>query len=258
MIIGLAGIIFAIYFTVTHPGQGFAGYFDLPSAVLLGIMPPSVMLLSHTLQDFGVGFSLLFQAAFNFHNKRQREIIDTLTRCSAMVRSEGIGSLVAIRDRIGYPLLREGMSLIINDFTSDEIRHNLTNKINAKQSRMALASNLFTNMSKASPGVGMLGTLLGLTGMMSNMKDPSNIGSGMALAMMTTLYGLLLGTVIYGPWGEKIALEAEKSLEIDLMVLEGLISLKGKKSSIHMKDIMNTYGTGKHREQPQQLAAHRR
>ncbi|MDQ3230834.1 MAG: hypothetical protein M3Q07_03355, partial [Pseudobdellovibrionaceae bacterium] len=40
---------------------------------------------------------------------------------------------------------------------------------------------------------------------------------------------------------EKIALEAEKSLQIDLMVLEGVLSLKGKKSSIHMRDIMSTY-----------------
>jgi len=59
------------------------------------------------------------------------------------------------------------------------------------------------------------------------------------------LYGLLLGRLLYGPCSEKISLEKEKSTEIDLMVLEGVISLKSKKSSLHMKDIMNTYGSSR-------------
>ena len=70
--------------------------------------------------------------------------------------------------------------------------------------------------------------------------------------MITTLYGLLLGTVLYAPCSEKISLEAEKILEIDLMVLEGVISLKAKKSSVHMKDIMSTYSNAK--GQPQKKA----
>jgi chemotaxis protein MotA len=89
----------------------------------------------------------------------------------------------------------------------------------------------------------MIGTLMGLIGMMANLSDPASIGSGMALALITTLYGLLLGTIIYAPFGEKIALEAEKSQELDLMVLEGVLALKSKKSSVHLKNIMATYGT---------------
>ena len=244
-IIAMAGIVFSIYFVITHPAAAFTGFFDKPAIVLLGIMPPSIMLLSHTLFDFGTGFATLFRALFLSHSNIQKEVIDTLTRSSALVRSEGIGSLVGIRGRVKYDLLRDGLSLILNDFTADEIRHNLTNKINAKQSKMSLAVNLFENMSKLSPGVGMLGTLMGLVTMMSNMKDPSAIGGGMALAMITTLYGLVLGNIVYGPWSEKISIEMEKTLEVDMMVMEGLISLKSRKSSMHMKDIMNTFGSHK-------------
>ena len=76
----------------------------------------------------------------------------------------------------------------------------LNAKIAAKQTQMSLAQNLFENMAKVSPGVGMIGTLMGLIGMMSNLSDPASIGSGMALALITTLYGLLLGTIIYAPF----------------------------------------------------------
>lgn len=244
-ILGLAGIIYTIYFVVSHPHGAFHGYWDPSAGVLLGLGPPCVMMLSHNLTDLLMGIKLLVQSITSQHGRHQSEIIETLTRASQIVRSEGLGALVPLRDRAHYDLLRDGISLIINDFKPEEIRHNLMARINAKQSRMALATNLFENMSKICPGMGMIGTMLGLIQMLSNMNDPSKLGGGMATAMITTLYGLTIGTIIYGPWGEKIHLEAEKNLELDMMVLEGMLNIKSKKSSIHMKDIMKTYGSHK-------------
>ena len=240
-IIGLSGIAGSLYFVFTYPARGFQGYFDIPSFVLLVVAPPCIMLLSHTLQDFWVGTVTLIKTLFGGQAKVEKEVINVLTQSAAMVRGEGIGALVKVRNAIKYELLRDGVSLIVNDFTPEEIRHNLAAKINAKQQRLSLAANFFDNMSKLCPGVGMIGTLLGLIGMLSQLTDPTKIGGGMALAMITTLYGLLLGTLLYGPCGEKISLEAEKSLEVDMMVLEGVLGLKGKKSSVHFNDIMKTY-----------------
>jgi chemotaxis protein MotA len=242
-ILGLSGIVFSIWYLVAHPAMKFHGYWDPSAAVLLGCGPPSIMMLSHTVMDLIVGFRLLFSSIFSRHAKHQSEIIDALTRASQIVRTEGLGALVPLRDRVQYDLLRDGMSLIINDFKVEEIRHNLTAKINAKQSKMGLAASLFENMSKLCPGMGMIGTLMGLIAMLANLNDPTKLGSGMALALITTLYGLMLGTIIYGPWGEKIHIEAEKILEVDMMVMEGILNVKGKKSSIHMKDMMKTYGS---------------
>jgi chemotaxis protein MotA len=248
-LLGVSGIAFAIWYAISHPAIKFHGYWDPAAIVLLGIGPPSVMMLSHTVSDLIMGIKLLWSSIFSQHTQHQRETIDMLTRSSQIVRTEGLGALVPLRDRMRYDLLRDGFSLIINDFKAEEIRHNLMARINAKQSRMALAASLFENMSKLCPGMGMIGTLMGLIAMLSNMNDPSKLGGGMALALITTLYGLMLGTIIYGPWGEKIHIEAEKILEIDLMVLEGVLNIRGKKSSIHMKDIVKTYAS-KHTTQP--------
>ncbi len=246
-ILGVIGIVGALGFVFTQPSGSFRGFFDLTSLVFLVVVPPSVMLLSHTLKDFSVGIQTVISSMTGSTMRHGEEIIAILTRASAMVRSDGIGSLVGLRNHIRYPFLRDSISMIVNDFSAEEIRHNLTNKINAKQSRMSLASHLFENMAAVSPGVGLMGTLIGLIQMMSNLSDPSRIGGGMALAMITTLYGIFLGTLLYAPCSEKISLESEKCLEIDLMVLEGVMSLKNKKSSVHMKDIMSTYA-GKHNQ----------
>jgi chemotaxis protein MotA len=242
-IIGLSGIGFALWFMFNYPTEGFSGYWDVPSAVLLGLCPPSVMMLSHTFSDLLTGFKTLIKSAFTSQRQAEVSVINALTQASALVRSEGIGALVKIRNHVRYDLLREGISLIVNDFSEEEIRHNIEAKISAKQAKMGLAGNLFENMAKVSPGCGMLGTVLGLIAMMATLNDPSKIGAGMALAMITTLYGLILGTFIYAPCAEKINLETERALEIDMLVLEGVLSLKGKKSSVHLNAIMKTYSS---------------
>lgn len=245
LLIGLIGIFGSLAFVFLYESPGYQGYFDLPSAVLLIVAPPSIMLLSHTAADFFTGIRLLLSSVFSRGRKHHMEVIETLTLASKAVRSDGLGAILPIRDRARYDLLRDGLSLIINDFKPEEIKHNLMARVNQKQSHMQLASNLFENMSKVCPGVGMIGTMLGLIAMMANMSDPSKLGTGMALALITTLYGLLLGTIIYAPWGEKIALEAEKSLEIDLLVVDGILNIKGKKSAAHIRDLLKSYaGTG--------------
>lgn len=241
---GLAGIVFSLWFAFKHEGGGFQGYFSLGGAVLLVVGPPSIMLLSHSIMDFVTGAKLLFASMLGGKKKKHEEVIETLTAASKAVRSEGMGAVIPYRDKASYDLLRDGLSLIINDFKPEEIRNNLMARINLKQSHMQLASNLFENMSKICPGVGMIGTLMGLIGMLSNMSDPAKIGSNMALAMITTLYGLGLGTILYAPWAEKIALEAERSLELDMLVVEGVLNIKGKKSSVHLKDLMKSYTAG--------------
>lgn len=244
-LLGLAGICFALWFAVSHEGTGFHGYLDPSGMVLVGLGAPCIMLMSHNITDFFTGARLLGSSMVSRLHRHHEEVIETLTTVSKTVRSEGLGAVLPFRDKARYELLRDGLSLIINDFKPEEIRHNLMARINAKQSHMQLAANLFENMSKVSPGVGMIGTLMGLIGMLSNMADPARIGSNMALAMVTTLYGLVLGTIVYAPWAEKIALEAEKSLEIDMLVVEGVLNIKGKKSAVHLKDLMKTYGTAK-------------
>ena len=244
-LMGFAGLGFCLWFVFTANHTGFSGYMDKPAMVLVGVGPPSIMLLSHNIGDLLMGFRLLYSAMFSRQKANQKEIIDTLTKASALVRTEGLGAVVKIKESARYDLLRDGLALIINNFTNDEIQHNLAARIEAKQTKMSLAAHLFENMSKVCPGVGMIGTLIGLINMLANMNDPSKLGAGMAMAMVTTLYGLLTGTALYGPWAEKIGLESEKIMETDLLVLEGILNIKSKKSSMHMSDLMKTYAGGK-------------
>ena len=105
-ILGILGISYSLYYVFTKPSAGFNGFLDMPSLVLLLLMPPSIMLLSHSLSDCLLGIATLLKALFKPQAREEKHIINLLTKASSLVRSEGIGSLVNVRKVANYPLLK--------------------------------------------------------------------------------------------------------------------------------------------------------
>jgi chemotaxis protein MotA len=241
VLFGLSGFSWSLWYLLSRGSDQFSGFWNPAAAVLLGVGPLAVILMSHSFVDFISGLKTLFSIAFLNQKKEMNTIANQLATMTSSVRNEGVGILTRYKPAINNPMLKDGVTLILSGFTAEEIRHNLTAKINTKQTQFTHASTLFENLGKLCPGMGMLGTIVGLVKMLSNMSDPSTLGPGMAIALLTTLYGLLLGTVVYTPVSEKISIYAEKTLQLDLMILEGVLLLKEKKSQAHLRDVLNTY-----------------
>jgi chemotaxis protein MotA len=250
VIVGLSGFASALWYVLIHGGASFSGFWEPAAAVLLGGGPIAIILMSHSFYDFFSGIRTLFSLAVMSQKREMNQISNQLSVLSYSVRTDGIGVLAKYKAQLRNPLLKDGVSLILSSFTTDEIRHNLTAKINSRQTEYAHAVSLFENLGKLSPGVGLLGTIAGLVKMLSNMTEPAKLGPAMAVALLSTLYGLVLGTVVYMPVAEKIAIYAEKRLQLDLMVLEGVLLLKEKKSQAHLRDVLNTYSTNSTDRQP--------
>jgi chemotaxis protein MotA len=218
-------------------------FYDRDSLILLGIGPLAVIFVSHSMFEFFSSLRTVFSMAGLNQTKEMNAISNSLSQLSQAVRADGVGVLAQHKEKIKNKLFRDGISLILNGFTPDEIRHNLIAKINTRQAMFSSAANLFESLGKLCPGMGLLGTIVGLMKMLANMSDPKSLGPNMAIALLTTLYGLVLGTVIYNSISEKIKLYAEKSMQLDTMIMEGVLLLKEKKSGAHFRDVLNTYGT---------------
>lgn len=241
VLVGLGGFGWSLWFLIFKGGQKFDGYWEPAAALLLTVAPIAVILMSHSFIDFFAGLKTLFSLATMNQKKEMNLISNQLSSLSYAVRTEGMGVLAKYKPQLRDPLLRDGVSLILSSFTAEEMRHNITAKINSRQTQYSHAVNLFESLGKLCPGMGLLGTIVGLVQMLSHMSDPAKLGPSMAVALLATLYGLVLGTVVYTPISEKIAIYAEKRLQLDLMVLEGLLLLKEKKSQAHLRDVLNTY-----------------
>ncbi len=74
--------------------------------------------------------------------------------------------------------------------------------------------------------MGFVGTLIGIVAMLSNMDDPSKIGSGMATALLTTLYGSLLANIIFLPMSDKLAQRTLEEVLAKTIVIHGVMAIQ--------------------------------
>lgn len=80
-------------------------------------------------------------------------------------------------------------------------------------------------MGSASPAFGMIGTLIGLVQMLRNLNSPDQIGSGMAVALITTFYGALAANLIFLPLAGKLGLYSKAETIAKEMIVEGICAI---------------------------------
>ncbi|MBO7638390.1 MAG: MotA/TolQ/ExbB proton channel family protein, partial [Treponema sp.] len=76
------------------------------------------------------------------------------------------------------------------------------------------------------PGFGMMGTVIGLIGMLNNLEDKSSLGPNMAVALVTTLYGSFLANWLFGPMSQKLQWQNNREMNAKEMILEGVLSIQ--------------------------------
>ncbi len=138
--------------------------------------------------------------------------------------------------------LRFGVDMVISGYSGDEVRDIMTNLIETTFGRNTVQVNILRSMASTSPAFGMIGTLVGLVIMLDTMgDDPTQLGPGLALALLTTLYGILFARLIYIPAANKIMQREQIVRFRNYLVAEGLILMADHKSPRYIQDKMNSY-----------------
>ena len=139
-------------------------------------------------------------------------------------------------------IFKDGVQMILNGYTRDETKATLEDQVRWKVSRELKQRDLFNAMSQTAPAFGMIGTLIGLINMLLTLKtNPSDVGSGLAIALITTFYGLILANMIFAPIGGKIAERAETNLLYETIQLEAVLLIYDKKNYIYARDKLAAY-----------------
>ena len=103
-------------------------------------------------------------------------------------------------------------------------------ELEARRARHDAAAAVWRAAADAAPNMGMIGTVLGLIGMFAAMDDPSRMGPAMAMAMLTTFYGLVLGTLLFGPFAARLERLSEAELAWQKQALARIEALAGAES----------------------------
>ena len=113
-----------------------------------------------------------------------------------------------------------------NGNTVEVIRGVLEGDVNSMVQRHLVGQGVFKSLGAYAPAFGMIGTLIGLVQMLRNMSDPSSIGAGMAVALLTTLYGAMVANLLALPLAGKLEQRSNEEVALKSMVVEGVISIQ--------------------------------
>ena len=144
--------------------------------------------------------------------------------------------------RLKNPFLRLGLQFAIDGTPVDDIMHVMNWRIQKLIARESSEAKLFRMLAAFAPAFGMLGTLIGLIGMLGSLGsgDLEAIGRNMSIALITTVYGLMLANMVFKPIAIKLEQRTEQRVALMNVLLEGVILLRMGRGPATISDQMKT------------------
>jgi len=153
-------------------------------------------------------------------------LIKELVHFAEIARRDGILSLENSTRDIKDEFLVSGIQMAVDGTDPELIQQIMESELEAIEDRHGAGKALFDNIGRFAPAFGMIGTLIGLVKMLANMDDPSKIGAGMAIALLTTMYGALLANLVALPLAEKLGKRSAEELLLKSIILRGVMAIQ--------------------------------
>ena len=224
-IVGLVVAIVAMLLSMVLGGGDPASLINMPSiVVVLGGTFGAVVVafpLARVLSLHKVVLTAVFGSQAN-----PAETIKDLVKYAEVARREGILSLENLIDEMKDPFIVRGVKMAVDGTDPELIRQIMETELEALEERHIQGKKILDQMGKYAPAFGMIGTLMGLIVMLQNMDDPSKIGPGMAVALITTLYGAIIANVATGPIADKLAANNAQEVMLKTVIIAGVMSIQ--------------------------------
>ncbi len=154
------------------------------------------------------------------------EAIETVVQFADQARREGLLSLEEAAKDVEDPFLRKGIQLAVDGTDPDELRDILEMEVAAKKSSDKTKAAFFAELATFAPTMGVIGTIMGLIGVLQNLSTPETLGPLIASAFLTTLYGVVIANLFAIPVGKRMARLADLESKHMEIILEGVLSVQ--------------------------------
>ena len=242
LIVGSALILLSI---LTAEGANLAGFFSLSSVlVVVGGALAAVLIcfpLKTVLSAFGVLKILFFNQQADY-----AKLAAQIVSLAETARRDGMLALEGRLEEINHPFLILGIQLSVDGTRPEVTEGVLRTEMDAISQRHKNGKSLFDQMGRFAPAFGMIGTLMGLIIMLGDM-NPETIGTGMAVALLTTLYGAIVSNLFCLPFAEKLGFlhkHEEQAMEI---IVRGIIAIQSGENPRVIEQKLNTFVPPKQR-----------
>jgi len=223
--IGAIGAMVMVIGSILVSGGDVMNFVDIPSLMLVLVGSYMSLWIAFPGKDALAVFSAI-ALTFKKPNFNQQGIIQKMVAFSEKARREGLLALEDELEDLDDEFMKKGLRLVVDGTDAAVIRDLMELEITQMQARHGVKIKGIGMWSALSPGLGMLGTVMGLVAMLANMEDKSKIGPNMALALITTFYGSLFSNVYFLSWACKLTHNDAEESTVRELIIEGVLSIQ--------------------------------
>lgn len=206
-------------------GGKISVYIDVPSLILVVGTCTTVIFFAYPIGNVkslvGVVKKAFFFKAFDLE-----KVIADMVSFAEIARRDGILSLEAAVKEIEDDFIVQGIQMAVDGTDPELIEQIMETDLENLVERHEVGKAMIDGIVKYAPAFGMIGTLVGLVAMLSDLSDPSSIGAGMAVALLTTMYGAMVANAVGGPIADRLSVRSSEEVLYKTIIIKGVMSIQ--------------------------------
>jgi chemotaxis protein MotA len=238
--------------TLILMGGDFRMFYDIHAVIIIFGGSFAATLIRFPLSAILHGMPLGAKFAFTMSRLTARDLVDELARIAEIARKQGPVGLEKVET--DEPFLAKGIRYVADGYDLEFIRDNMERDRDNFLMHLNEGSKIYRAIGDCAPAFGMIGTLLGMVQMFSNMSDPSKLGPFMAVALLATLYGALVANLICLPIADKLHGKLLDEETNRTLIIDGILMIRDSKSPALVREMLLAYLPEKHRHEEGELA----
>ncbi len=245
-LIGIIASATLISFAILS-GSGVSFFFSFKSVLIVFGGTFGATLVNYPLSEV-LAVMNVAKNAFLFQTGSAMQTIDVLVGVAEKARREGILAIEREIEDIDDKYMKMGIQFAVDGTEPETIRAIMESELAGMEDRHKLGRQIFEAMGTYAPAFGMIGTLIGLIQMLAALDDPSNIGAGMAVALVTTLYGSMAANIVFLPIAGKLDFRSKEEIRRKELVIEGILAIQSGDNPRIVREKLLTFLAPKDRE----------
>jgi chemotaxis protein MotA len=231
---------FALIVAAIVTGGSIGAFFNVPSILIVVLGTIAVTAISFAGSELALTPRLINNALFRTISDPQRIGTQMIELSETARRSGPLALESRLKELQGNRFLFKSVSLIVDGIPGDDIEQVLKSEIESDYSRTQRAISIIKRSAEVAPAMGLIGTLVGLVQMLANLEDPSTIGPAMAVALLTTFYGAVMGTMMLTPLAGKLERNATEENLTKRIYAVGAASIARQENPRRLEMLLNT------------------
>jgi chemotaxis protein MotA len=236
-LIGVIGAFAFIIGAMVSSG-GISLFIDVPSILIVLCGSVFVVMMKFNLGHF-LGAVKIGLKAFMFKIDKPEELIEQSVNMADAARK---GGFLALEEaQITNSFMQKAVDMLVDGHDGDVVRAALEKDIALTEERHKQGIGIFRAMGDVAPAMGMIGTLVGLVAMLSNMDDPKSIGPSMAVALLTTLYGAMVANMVAIPMADKLTLRMGEEMRNRNLIMDAVLAIQDGQNPRVIEGFLKNY-----------------